>query len=203
MHKDFVYLNDFAPEIITDIRYATTNNFTGNVVIGYEKEVCIITLKAAKILKQLNAELNQYGLNLKIFDAYRPKMAAKNFIDWANSNEDNLNIKETYYPNINRSETIGNYIADSLSTHSRGSTVDLTIIEKNTNNELEMGTIFDFFDKIANTANPNISNEAKKNRLLLKSIMEKYGFQNLWKEWWHYTLIDEPFRDEYFNFIVK
>ena len=130
-------------------------------------------------------------------------MAAKSFLDWANSNEDNLNTKEIYYPNINRSETIGNYIADTLSTHSRGSTVDLTIIEKNTNNELEMGTIFDFFDKIANTANPNISNEAKKNRLLLKSVMEKYGFQNLWKEWGHYTLIDEPFRDEYFNFIVK
>ena len=130
-------------------------------------------------------------------------MAAKSFLDWANSNEDNLNTKEIYYPNINRSETIGNYIADTLSTHSRGSTVDLTIIEKNTNNELEMGTIFDFFDKIANTANPNISNEAKKNRLLLKSVMEKYGFQNLRKEWWHYTLIDEPFRDEYFNFIVK
>ena len=167
MHKDFVYLNDVAPEIITDIRYATTNNFTGNVVIGYEEGVCIMTLKAAKILKQINAELNQYDINLKIFDAYRPKMAAKSFLDWANSNEDNLNTKEIYYPNINRSETIGNYIADTLSTHSRGSTVYLTIIEKNTNNELEMGTIFDFFDKIANTANPNISNEAKKNRLLL------------------------------------
>ena len=117
MHKDFVYLNDFAPEIITDIRYATTNNFTGNVVIGYKKEVCIITLKAAKILKQINAELNQYGMNLKIFDAYRPKMSAKSFLDWANSTENNLGIKETYYPNINRSETIGNYIADTFSRH--------------------------------------------------------------------------------------
>ena len=203
MHKDFVYLNDIAPEIITDIRYATTNNFTGKVVIGYEKEVCIITLKAANILKQINSELNQYGLNLKVFDAYRPKMSAKSFIDWANSEENNPDIKKMYYPNIHRSKTIGNYISDTLSTHSRGSTVDLTIVEKNTINELEMGAIFDFFDKTSNTANADISSEAKKNRLLLKSIMEKYGFQNLWKEWWHFTLIDEPFKNEYFDFAVK
>ena len=119
MHKDFIYLNDVAPEIITDIRYATANNFTGNVVVGYEKEVCIITLKAANILKQINSELNQYGLNLKVFDAYRPKMSAKSFIDWANSEENNPDIKKMYYPNIHRSKTIGNYIADTLSTHSR------------------------------------------------------------------------------------
>ena len=79
----------------------------------------------------------------------------------------------------------------------------MTPVEKNTDNELEMGTIFDFFDKIANTANADVSSEAKKNRLLLKSIMEKYGFQNLWKEWWHFTLIDEPFKNEYFDFTVK
>ncbi len=96
MHKDFVYLNDIVPEIITDIRYATTNNFTGKVVVGYEKEVCIITLKAANILKQINSELNQYGLNLKVFDAYRPKMSAKSFIDWANAEENNPDIKKIY-----------------------------------------------------------------------------------------------------------
>ncbi|RST63382.1 peptidase M15 [Candidatus Aquarickettsia rohweri] len=185
------------------MRYATENNFTGKIVPGYERNICIITLKAAKILKELNDELNQYGMNLKIFDAYRPKNAAKSFIDWAYSKEDNLDLKKIYYPNINRSDSIGNYIADTLSTHSRGSTVDLTIIDLKTNQELEMGGIFDLFDEISHTATPNIPDIAKKNRLLLKSIMEKFGFKNLWKEWWHYTLIDEPFKDQYFDFMVK
>lgn len=203
MHKDFVYLKDISPKIITDIRYATKNNFTGKVVTMYEKNVCIITLKAAKILKEINDEVNKYGMNLKIFDAYRPKSAAKSFIDWAYSEEDNLDLKKIYYPYINRSDSIGNYIADTLSTHSRGSTVDLTIIDIKSNQELEMGGMFDLFDKISHTASPNISDIAKKNRLLLKSIMEKYGFKNLWKEWWHYTLVDEPFKDQYFDFIVK
>ena len=98
MQKGFVYLKDIAPEIITDIRYATENNFTGKIVTGYEKKVCIITKKAAKILKEINNELNQYGMNLKIFDAYRPKSAAKSFIDWAHSEEDNLDLKKNILP---------------------------------------------------------------------------------------------------------
>ena len=204
MPDEVVYLHDIAPEIITDIRYATKNNFTGKVVLGYEKEVCIITKTAAQILKKINCELNVEGYNLKVFDVYRPKRASKSFVDWAVSDEDDdPDVKQMYYPHIARKKILGSYIADGLSAHARGSTVDLTIIEKSNGNELDMGAIFDFFDETSHTENANIPTQAKQNRALLKGMMEKHGFKNLWTEWWHYTLINEPYKDQHFDFIVK
>jgi len=201
---EFVYLHDVAPEILIDIRYATENNFTGKVVVGYEKEVCIITKTAANVLKEINSELNAVGYNLKVFDAYRPKRASKSFVDWTISCEDeDPNIKQMYYPHITKKEILGKYIADGLSAHARGGTVDLTIVEQLSGNELDMGAIFDFFDETSHTENANISTQAKQNRALLKGIMEKHGFKNLWTEWWHYTLIDEPYKDQHFDFIVR
>ncbi|MFQ3307493.1 MAG: D-alanyl-D-alanine dipeptidase [Candidatus Midichloriaceae bacterium] len=202
--NSFVYLKDVAPEILVDIKYSTKDNFTGDTVIGYQKNICIITEKAANLLKNINRELNNYGLALKIFDAYRPKKAAKFFVDWSLSEEEDLQIKKVYYPNIHKKDIIKSYIAkNGLSTHSRGSTVDLTLINQETKETLDMGTIFDFFDETANTQNNSISSYAKSTRIILLNIMEKYGFKNLWSEWWHFTLIEEPHKDTYFDFDIK
>lgn len=198
----FVYLDKVIPNIILDIRYATKNNFTGQVVKGYEKGVAIATQKASEVLKKVNEELNLKGYNLKIFDSYRPVKAVRFFEEWSRKKEDCERIKKIYYPNFQRHALIGKYIAGGFSSHNRGSTVDLTIVNLENQKELDMGTIFDFLDEKSHTNALNIPNHCKKNRFLLQDVMERNGFQNLWKEWWHYTLIDEPFKDTYFDFDV-
>jgi len=106
-------------------------------------------------------------------------------------------MKKEFYPRVDKRDAFKlGYIAEK-SGHTRGSTIDLTIAG------LDMGTTYDFFDELAHTANPNVSAEARRNRLLLKSVMEKFGFRNYENEWWHFTLANEPFPDTYFDVEVK
>ena len=203
----FTYVED--ERFILSLDYASHHNFVGRVIKGYEgarkKKVCILTEPAAAALIAVQNELQALhpDYRLKIFDAYRPDHAVKDFVHW--SKEADESMKTYFYPKLKKSELFHlGYLAER-SSHSRGSTVDLTISKVNDSNEyidLDMGTIFDFFDETAHTLNPHISDTAKKNRMLLKNLMEKHGFVNYALEWWHFTLKDEPFPDTYYDFPV-
>jgi D-alanyl-D-alanine dipeptidase len=196
----FVYINDIDESIKIDLRYFTTNNFTGHIIEGYKSNMAIISYAAAKSLVQVQNDLKKKNLSLKIFDAYRPQMSVNYFIKWSNDLADTIN-KSLYYPKIKKSQLFPmGYIAER-SGHSRGSTVDLTIIDNKTNKELDMGTLYDFFGPESSTDFSNITDKQMSNRLLLLEVMTKNGFKNYPMEWWHYTLVPEPF-DSYFNFVI-
>tara|TARA_B100000809_G_scaffold212560_1_gene216591 strand:+ start:3035 stop:3697 length:663 start_codon:yes stop_codon:yes gene_type:complete len=196
----FVYINDIDESIKIDLRYSTTNNFTGHIIEGYKSNMAIISYAAAKSLVQVQNDLKKKNLSLKIFDAYRPQMSVNYFIKWSNNLADTIN-KSLYYPKIKKPQLFPmGYIAER-SGHSRGSTVDLTIIDNKTNKELDMGTLYDFFGPESSTDFSNITDNQMSNRLLLLKVMTKNGFKNYPMEWWHYTLVPEPF-DSYFNFVI-
>ena len=196
----FVYIKDIDQSIKIDLRYSTKNNFTGKVINGYRSNRAIISNEAAKALTQVQKDLTQMNLSLKIFDAYRPQISVNYFINWSKDLSDTIN-KSIYYPKIKKSELFPlGYIAER-SGHSRGSTVDLTIVDNRTFRELDMGTPYDFFGPESATNFINITDEQRSNRILLLETMTRNGFENYSKEWWHYTLKKEPF-DDYFNFVI-
>ena len=198
----FVYLKDVAPTIEQDIRYFTSNNFVGHPITGYEKPTCILTANAAIALAKVEKSLNKVGLGIKVFDCYRPRVAVDEFVAWSYDFNDQK-MKQEYYPRIDKSQLFAlNYISNQ-SGHTRGSTVDLTIINLLTNKELNMGTHFDFLDPRSNSFSNEITAMQFKNRLLLRSVMQKYGFLGIKTEWWHFTLKNEPYPDSYFNFSVN
>ena len=199
--EGFVYINNLDNRINIDLRYSTENNFTGKVIDGYRSNKAIISTEAAMALIQVQNDLDQMNLSLKIFDAYRPQMSVNYFINWSNDPLDTIN-KSIYYPKIKKSELFPlGYIAER-SGHSRGSTVDLTIVDNTTFKELDMGTPYDFFGPESATNFIQITDKQKSNRLLLLETMTRNGFKNYSKEWWHYTLKEEPFND-YFNFVIE
>lgn len=202
MPANFVVVNDEIPSLVFDIRYYSTDNFLGTRVRGYDSAKCLLTGPAADALKKAQREIAAKGFTFKIFDCYRPQRAVDHFVDWVNDPGDRR-MKAMYYPNEEKSRLIEKgYIADR-SGHSRGSTLDLTLVEIASSKELDMGTPFDYFDTLSNTADPRITDQQNRNRQLLKTVMEKHGFVNYDKEWWHYTLVNEPYPDTYFNFTVK
>ena len=202
----FVVLKEHIPGIQLDLKYAGSNNFTGDIVDGYKNGQCLITRPAAEALKKVQSDLTEMGLSLLVFDAYRPQHAVECFVEWAKSPETNNEIKQQFFPQLDKSELFPKgYIADK-SGHSRGSTVDLTIcsIRKNgTVKPLHMGTPFDFFGEEAGIRYQKISPQQRANRLLLKQLMEKHGFRNYPVEWWHFTLNNEPYPNTYFNFRIS
>ncbi len=200
--EGFVYIHKLIPNIQYDIRYAGNHNFTGKKINSYNKEVAILSKPAARALKNVQRELNRKGLGLKIFDAYRPQTAVDNFKEWALIIEDTL-AKQEFYPDIDKRDLFkSGYIAEK-SGHSRGSTVDLTLIYIKSKIELDMGSPFDYFGTPSHHDYDDLTGSQKENRQILKTIMEKYGFKSYQKEWWHYTLKDEPYPNEYFNFPVE
>ena len=200
--EQFIVVNDEIPSLVFDIRYYSDDNFLGTKVRGYESAKCILTKAASEALKKVQEEISEKGYKLKIFDCYRPQQAVDHFVEWVNDADDQK-MKAEYYPDEDKTLLIEKgYIADK-SGHSRGSTLDLTLVEHDSATELDMGTPFDYFDTLSNTADPRMTEQQKHNRLLLKSAMENHGFVNYDKEWWHYTLQDEPYPDTYFNFSVK
>lgn len=201
--KDFVYLKDAIPSIELDIRYAGSDNFVGAPVDGYRKPRAILTRQAADALAKVQAELKPFGLGLKVFDAYRPQKAVNHFIRWAKDLDDKK-TKQEFYPTVEKKNLFKeDYIADR-SSHSRGSTVDVTIISlTGDKEELDMGTRFDFFSPESWPTYARLQPDQRANRMLLHILMIKHGFTPYPKEWWHFTLADEPFPDTYFNFPVE
>lgn len=198
----FVYIKDYIPQIEVDLRYCGHDNFIGKPIDGYIQNKAILTKKATEALYKVEQELNSKNLGLKIFDAYRPQSAVNHFQKWAVAINDTIK-KSKYYPTVDKRNLFKDGYIASKSGHSRGSTIDLTIIDRNTKKEIDMGTIFDFLDPESGHHSTKITSLQKKNRNLLKSTMEKYGFKAYSKEWWHYTFIDEPYKKTYFNFSVQ
>lgn len=200
--EGFSYVNEIAPTIESELRYCNHNNFVGIPIEGYEYDVLITSTKTALALKKVQDELLTKGLSLKIYDAYRPQTAVNHFVKWARVVNDTL-MKQQYYPSVNKRHLFKlGYIA-SKSGHSRGSSVDLTIIDFKTKKELDMGSPYDFFGIASHTTYTNLTQKQKDNRWLLQSTMSKHGFRPYKNEWWHFTLRNEPFPKTYFDFPIK
>ena len=201
LEDGFVYLNDIDDSIIIDLKYYSNENFTGQYVEGYLSNNAILTKESALALSDAQDDFNKLGYSLILYDAYRPQRAVDFFVQWSSNSYDTIN-KRIYYPNIKKSELFEfGYIAYK-SGHSRGSTVDVSLIEISTNKLLDMGTIFDYFGIESHTFFDDISEKQKSNRLILYEIMSNNGFKNYSKEWWHFTLKNEPYQ-KYFDFLVK
>ena len=197
----FVLLSDVVPHIVQEIRYFSTFNFVGERVDGYEEPVALMTREAARALKSVSNEMMVKGYRLKVFDAYRPVRAVKHFILWAIEDED-VRMKPYFYPDIDKQDAFElGYIAKE-STHSRGSAIDLTLLDMKTGHEVDMGGPFDLFSEVSHPDYRGITDEQYANRMLLRSAMERNGFEPYECEWWHFRLADEPFPDTWFDFPV-
>lgn len=197
----FVDAATIVPGLELDIRYFGDDNFVGRPIDGYEAPLCLLTREAAAALAAVQAELADFGLGLKVFDCYRPSRAVAHFVRWAQDLTDQAQ-KERYYPRVDKTQLFADgYIAER-SGHSRGSTIDLTLIDLATREELDMGGPYDFFDTISWPSEPSITPAQRANRMLLQSVMRAHGFRPYDKEWWHFTLNGEPFPETYFDFPV-
>ena len=198
----FVLLADAVPGIIQEIRYYTTYNFIGDRIDGYEEPCALLTREAARALKTVSNEMNVQGYRLKVFDAFRPARAVKHFVLWGIEDLD-LRMKPFFYPELEKQELfVRGYIA-SQSSHSRGSTIDLTLLNMETGKELDMGSPFDLFSEISHPDYRGITEEQYENRMLLQNTMTRNGFVPINCEWWHFTLENEPYPDTYFDFPVS
>ena len=195
----FVLLSDFVPAIVQEIRYFSTYNFVGDRIDGYEEPCAIITKEAARALKLVSNEMNVRGYRLKVFDAYRPVSAVKHFMLWSIEDQD-LRMKPYFYPDIDKEELFNSGYIAKQSSHSRGSAIDLTLLDMATGKELDMGSPFDFFGEISHPDYMGITKEQYNNRMVLKDAMTRHGFEPIDCEWWHFSLKDEPYPDIYFNF---
>ncbi len=198
----FVLLSDYVPGIVQEIRYFSTYNFIGDRIDGYEEPCAIITKEAARALKSVSNEIMVQGYRLKIFDTYRPACAVRHFVLWGIEDQD-IRMKPYFYPDLDKQELfLKGYIA-KLSSHSRGSTVDLTLLDMKTGKELDMGSPFDLFSGLSHPDNRNITDEQYENRMILRNVMIRNGFTPIDCEWWHFTLEKEPYPDTYFEFPVS
>lgn len=198
----FVYVKTIIPDLDVELRYNTSNNFVGKRIHGYKSNELILTKETALALKQVHESLQNQNLCLKVYDGYRPQQAVNHFIRWAKDLNDTVN-KKTFYPDVEKKDLFYEEYIATRSGHSRGSTVDLTIIDGNTGKPLDMGSAYDFFGEASWVDYQNITEKQKANRQLLQSVMLKYGFRNYPKEWWHFTLRCESFPNAYFDFPIK
>jgi D-alanyl-D-alanine dipeptidase len=199
---EFVRVAEVTQEVLLEIRYYSAYNFVGSRIDGYQAPVAILSASAAEALKKAAAASRNEGYILKIFDAYRPQRAVNHFIRWA-KDLSAVENKAVFYPDVEKSRLFElGYIAER-SGHSRGSTLDLTLVERASGQELDMGSPFDFFGPISHHDTALITPQQTVNRERLRAIMVAAGFKPYQEEWWHYTLVDEPYPDHYFDFVVK
>jgi D-alanyl-D-alanine dipeptidase len=223
--NDFVNIKEVIPEVQVDMRYYSNHNFVGRRIKGYAAPVCLLTKATLKALKQVEKALISAGLTLKVYDCYRPQSAVNDFAKWA-TEIDQTQMQKEFYINVDKRNLFkDNYIAYH-SGHSRGSTVDLTIVPLDSSipdfndkvpladcnnsqanrfpdNSLDFGTGFDCFSLKSHPNYVNFSSQIKANRLLLNTLMQQAGFKGVDTEWWHFTLIKEPYPNTYFDFPVK
>jgi D-alanyl-D-alanine dipeptidase len=226
--KDFVYLHEVDPTILVSLRYKSNENFIGKPIDGYKKSVVIMTKQAAESLKLVQKDVKKNGYSLVVYDAYRPQQAVNHFVRWAEDVEDQPK-KIQYYPHIGKARVFQLGYVSKRSGHSRGSTIDLTLIENGKqlhaiqekectlldgstitlldDGTVDMGSSFDLFDEASHFENNLIEAPYKKLRRYLRSVMEKHGFKGCVEEWWHFTLKKEPFPanqdNSYFDFVIE
>ncbi len=188
--SDFAEISSEINDAAFDIRYYSPNNFTGHKIDGYKAPRAYLTKEALAALAVAAEDLRKQGYRLLIWDSYRPQKAVDNFVRWINNPEDEGD--KTFYPDLQKSDLLaGRYIMEK-SGHTRGSTVDLTIIEKD-GDFVDMGGTFDLFSEISHPDYQDLTDEQKHNRQILRNAMIKAGFRPLDSEWWHFTLENEPF----------
>jgi len=200
--EGFVHAQDLVLDLNVELRYFSTHNFVGDTIEGYKANSLILTKRAAEALKEVQEELENQNLCLKVYDGYRPQRAVNHFIRWARDLNDTLN-KYEFYPTVEKKHLFRDGYIASKSGHSRGSTVDLTIIDGITSEPLDMGSPYDFFGEPSWVEYQGITEAQRQNRRLLQTVMLKHGFRNYPQEWWHFTLAAEPFPKTYFDFEVK
>ncbi|MEU6139014.1 D-Ala-D-Ala dipeptidase VanX [Streptomyces sp. NPDC047081] len=201
MNDDFVFLDEFVPGVRWDAKYATWDNFTGKPVDGYLANRIVGTRALCAALRNAREEAASRGFGLLIWDGYRPQGAVDRFLRWSREPEDGR-TKARHYPNIDRAEMFESGYVAARSGHSRGSTVDLTIYHLETGELAPMGGGHDLMDPISHHGAKGIARNEAANRRYLRSVMESCGFSSYDREWWHYTLKDEPYPDTYFDFPV-
>ncbi len=219
--SQFVNLTDVVPDVILEIRYFGTYNFVGTRIDGYLEPTALLTRQAADSLKKVSDDLIAKGYRLKIYDAYRPQCAVDHFVRWS-KDVDDVKMKPYFYPDLDKSVLFDQEYIMEKSGHTRGSTLDLTLFDMNTEKEVDMGGTFDWFGPESHpdfggnvitqaftgdfTKSPNdrkLTPKQFNNRMILRNAMLKHGFKPLDTEWWHFTLANEPFTDTYFNFPVR
>jgi D-alanyl-D-alanine dipeptidase len=219
----FVALDEVDPTILQDMRYRTQYNFVGRRIDGYREPVCILERRAARALKRAQARLNERGYTLKVYDCYRPQRAVDHFVRWAANGS--RRMEREFYPRVDKSRLFADGYIARRSGHSRGSTVDLTLVRlpakpqprwsrktyglvpctaprrrRFPDNSVNMGTSYDCFDVRSHTLNSK--GRVRSNRLLLRDTLDAVGFDDYANEWWHFTLRDERYPDRYFDFPV-
>lgn len=221
----FVRLRDVDSSILEDMRYATPHNFTGDPVPGYREPLCVVTRPLAQALHRAQRTLRKQGYSLKMYDCYRPQRAVDRFVDWA-ENPSDRRMKREFYPDADKSRLFADGWIAERSGHSRGSSVDLTLVrlpaaeqptgtprrpltpctapqgQRAPDNSVDMATGFDCFDSLANTDDPRVSGAARQNRDRLRDVLTSVGLENYSAEWWHYNLPQEPYPDRHFDFPV-
>ncbi|OMF27003.1 peptidase M15 [Paenibacillus sp. FSL H8-0259] len=202
MPGGFVYLDEVIPTAQYEIRYYSENNFTGTRVDGYKAPLAIFSRTAASALKKVSEDLAGKGYILRIYDAYRPQQAVNHFVRWSQDAAD-IKMKQQYYPKLDKRNLFKLGFISKKSGHSRGSTIDLTLADKKTGALVDMGSPYDFFGEISYYNTTLVNSTQHANRKVLKDAMSKQGFKPYTKEWWHFTLIKEPYPQQYFNFNVE
>ena len=192
----FNNVNQAIPSITFEMRYFGVHNFVGKTIDTYEAPICFLTHETVHALTKVQKSLQTKGMTLRIFDCYRPQRAVEHFVRWAKALDD-TKMKARFYPHVKKRNLFRDGYIAAKSGHSRGSTLDLSI------DGLDMGTPFDYFDPRSRTNAKTVSKKQHANRMMLKKLMEENGFKNYAAEWWHYTLKDEPFKERYFDFVVK
>ena len=195
----FVLLADHVPQIVQEIRYYSTYNFIGERIDGYEEPCALLTKEAARALKAASNELFVQGYRLKVFDAYRPACAVRQFVLWGIEDQD-IRMKPYFYPELEKQELFAKGYIAAKSSHSRGSTVDLTLLDMRTGREVDMGSPFDLFSEVSHPDYRGVTEEQYENRMILQRVMVRNGFLPYDCEWWHFTLDNEPYPDTYFEF---
>ena len=202
MNDQFVFVDEYVPGIYWDAKYATWDNFTGKPVDGYVANRIVGTKPLCAALERARGEAASLGFGLLLWDGYRPQRAVDSFLRWAQEPEDGR-TKWRHYPNIERAEIFEKGYVAAKSGHSRGSTVDLTLFHLATGERTPMGGDYDLMDAISHHGAEGITQVDARNRQHLRSIMEACGFSSYDREWWHYTLKNEPYPDTYFDFPIK
>lgn len=197
----FVDAAAVVPGLVVDMRYAGTDNFVGRPVAGYERPLCLLTRAAAAALAEVQRDLAARGLGLKVFDCYRPARAVAAFVRWARDPADRA--RPEFYPRVDKRNLFRDGYIAVRSGHSRGSTVDLTLVRLADRQELDMGSPFDLFDVRSALRHPGLPEAARRNRAVLAGALRRRGFRAYSKEWWHYTLANEPYRGTTFDFPIR
>ena len=197
----FVSVSDVIPDVLLDVRYYSTYNFVGERIDGYEAPLVLLTREAAEALALVNADLRRKGLRLVLYDGYRPQQAVDHFVRWAENEDESM--RPVFYPDVDKADLFTRGFIARRSGHSRGSTIDLTLLDEKSGSLLDMGGPFDFFGELSHPDSPAVTPQQHENRWLLRAAMLARGFKTLSTAWWHFTLVDEPYPDTYFDFPVR